>query len=549
MEKEKVSIAKKIDWAIFLPPALILLVFVVIGIVAPDAFNTGASAAFSFTTKYFSWFYALGSTFLVAFCLWAGFSKYGKIKLGGKDAKPEMSFFTWFAVALTSGIAIGIVYWGVAEPLTNLMSPPGFTGWESGGADAAEGALKFNFLHWGLHPYGIYCAAGLCCAFIIMNGKRRFSITSTLYPLLGEKSEGIWGKVVSAICIFAILGGMGTSLGFGVSQFGVGFNYVFGTNYSDAFLAVFFIGVLVICTIGAACSGLHRAITYVSNANMYIYFALMIWAFLFGGTLFILNNTTSAIGQYLAFIVPESFYLEPVKQTGWVGGWSIFYWAWWLSFAPLVGLFLIKLAKGRTIRQFVLVNLLAPTIFAIAWFGIFGSSAMNFQMNGADIWGAISEWGSSVALFAYVENLPLTQILYVLVFLAIIFSLLTLMEAQTLTLSDMCVKPEYLGEEGSPKASPHVLKVIWGVMMGAVAFVLLISGGLGALQTASVVCGLPILVIQIIWAFGYIKSMRQRSRYDLTLTPEEKAELEAEEQANADLKKAKKSKKAKETVA
>lgn len=540
---EKVSIFKKIDWAIFLPPAIILLIFTIIGIVAPDAFNAGANAAFNFVTKYFSWFYALGATALVVFCLWAGFSKYGKIRIGGKDAKPDMSFFSWFAVALTSGIAIGIVYWGVAEPLTNLMSPPGFTGWEAGGAEAAEGALKFNFLHWALHPYGIYTAAGLGFVYIIMNGNRRFSITSGLYPLLGDKCEGIWGKIVSAICIFAILGGMGTSLGFGVSQFGVGVNYVFGTSYSDAFLAIFFIGVLVICTIGASCSGLHRAITHVSNANMYIYFALLIWAFIFGGALFILNNTTSAIGQYLAFIVPESFYLEPVKATGWVGGWSIFYWAWWLSFAPIVGLFLIKLAKGRTIREFVLVNLVAPSVFAIIWFGVFGSSAINFQLNGADIYSVISEWGSSVALFAYVENLPLTPILFGMVFLAIIFSLLTLSESMTLTLSDMSIKPQYLGAEGDPKASPSILKVFWGIIMGLVAFVLLISGGLGALQTASVVCGLPILVIQLVLAVAFIKSVRQRSRYDMTLTEEEKAELEAEEAAAAEARGAKKQKK------
>ena len=541
MEKEKVSVLKKIDYPIFLPPAIILLIFTVVGIVAPDAFSNGASAALAFCTKYFSWFYALGATLLVAFCFWAGFSKYGNIRLGGKDAKPDMPFFTWFAIALTSGIAIGIVYWGVAEPLSNLMSPPGFTGWEAGSADAAEGALKFNFLHWGLHPYGIYTAAGLCCAFIIMNGKRRFSLTSTLYPLLGDKCEGIWGKVVSALCIFAILGGMGTSLGFGVSQFGVGVNYVFGTNFSDAFLAIFFIGVLVICTIGASCSGLHKAITHVSNANMYIYFALMIWAFIFGGTMFILNNTTSAIGQYLAFIIPESFYLEPVKATGWVSGWSIFYWAWWLSFAPIVGLFLIKLAKGRTIRQFVLVNLVAPTIFAIAWFGIFGSSAINFQMNGAAIYDAISEWGSSVALFAYVDNLPLTPVLYALVFLAIIFSLLTLSESMTLTLADMSIKPEYLGDD-EVKSSPASIKVFWGILMGAVAFVLLISGGLGALQTSSVVCGLPILLVQLIWAGAYIKSMRQRSRYDLTLSDEEREALQAEEAAQAEEPKKKKRK-------
>ncbi|MEG1479319.1 MAG: BCCT family transporter, partial [Clostridiales bacterium] len=350
--------------------AILITVAVIIGIVIPEQFGKAANWAFGFTTTNFGWFYAVGSTLLLVFCLWAGFSKYGKIKLGGKDAKPEMSFFSWFAVALTSGIAIGIVFYGIAEPLGNFTSPPGFTGWEANSPDAAEGALKYVFMHWGLHPYAIYTAAGLCCAFMFWNAKKKFQVSSSLYPIFGEKMNGTPGKIINGLCIFAIVGGIGTSLGIGVTQLSAGINYVFGTNYSDTALALFVISGMAIFYITAACTGLHKGIKYVSNANMYIYFALMIWAFLFGGTLFILNNTSTAIGQYIALIIPQSFYLEPVKQTGWVSGWTIFYWAWWLSFAPLVGLFLIKLAKGRTIRQFVLVNMVAPSVFAIAWFGI-----------------------------------------------------------------------------------------------------------------------------------------------------------------------------------
>ena len=417
----------------------------------------------------------------------------------------------------------------MGEPINNLVTPPTFTGWEPYSADAAEGALKFNFLHWGIHPYAIYTAAGLCCAFIILNGKRRFSISSSLYPLIGDRSEGIIGKLVNGLCMFAILGGMGTSLGFGVSQFCTGVNYVFGTNISDNLISIFFIGVVLILAISTACTGLQKGIKPASHFNMYVYFALMVWAFIFGGTLFILNNTTSAIGQYFAFLIPESFYLEPVKETGWVGSWSIFYWAWWLSFAPVVGIFLIKLAQGRTIRQFVLVNLIAPTIFAIAWFGIFGSSSIQMEMAGSNIAADIAEWGAPVALFAYVKNLPLTPVLFALVFIAIIISITTMVNAMVFTLSDMSTKAEYLKEGALSKSSSNILKIYWGLIIGLTAFILLFSGGLGALQTASVVCGLPILALLLVMAVSYIKSMRQRSKYDMTLTEEEKSELLQEE--------------------
>lgn len=528
MEKKK-GLLGIIDKPAFLLPTILILAGVIFGAVAPEAFSNASNAAFSFTTKYFSWFYAFGVSLLIAFCFWAAFSKYGNIKLGGSNAKPTMSFVSWFFVTLISGIAIGIVYWSVGEPINNLVTPPTFTGWEPYSADAAEGALKFNFLHWGLHPYAIYTAAGLCCAFIILNGKRRFSISSSLYPLIGERSEGVIGKLVNGLCMFAILGGMGTSLGFGVSQFCTGVNYVFGTNISDNLISIFFIGIVLILAISTACTGLQKGIKPASHFNMYVYFALMIWAFIFGGTLFILNNTTSAIGQYFAFLIPESFYLEPVKETGWVGSWSIFYWAWWLSFAPVVGIFLIKLAQGRTIRQFVLVNLIAPTIFAIAWFGIFGSSSIQMELAGSNIAADIAEWGAPVALFAYVKNLPLTPVLFALVFIAIIISITTMVNAMVFTLSDMSTKAEYLKEGALSKSSSNILKIYWGLIIGLTAFILLFSGGLGALQTASVVCGLPILALLLIMAASYIKSMKQRSKYDMTLTAEEKIELLREE--------------------
>lgn len=523
-----------IDKPTFLLPAILILIAVIVGIAAPKAFEKGANVALSFLTVDFGWLYAISTFVLLIFCLWAGFSKYGNIKLGGKDAKPEMSFWAWFSIALTSGIAIGIVFWSVAEPLANFTNPPAFTGIESGTPEAAEHALPYVFMHWGLHPYAIYTAVGVCCAFIIMNGKQKFQVSSALYPLLGEKANGTLGKIINGICIFALVGGIGTSLGMAVQQFVTGIGYVFGVEVDANILAIFVIGGMAIFYIVAACSGLHKGIKYISQANMYIYIALLVWAFIFGGTLFIINCTTSAVGQYLAILVPQSFYLEPAFQSGWVSGTTIFYWAWWLAFAPLVGLFLIMLSKGRTIRQFVLVNMIVPTIFAIAWFGVFGSSSMLVEMTQGGLADTIAEYGVAAALFAYVKTLPLSPVLIVLAFLAIIFSFATLAESMTLSLAEMTTTEEEMARRNKEgRSAPTFLKIIWGSLMGLIAFALFYSGGLSAMQTSCVVCAFPILIIMGMMVASYIKSMKHRSEYDMTLTDEEREALRLEESKNA----------------
>lgn len=516
-------IQNMIDKPVFLLPAILMSFVVVIGFAAPDLFSSAANAAFNFMLDKFSWFYALGTFLLLAFCFWAGFSKYGNIKLGGKDAEPEMSFFKWFAIAVTSGIAIGIVFYGIAEPITNFATPPGFLGIEGQSVEAAESAVPFTFFHWSLHTYGVYTSVGLSCAFIFWNAKRKFQVSSSLYPLIGDKADGIWGKIINGVAVFGIVGGIGTSMGIGVLQISSGINYVFGTNFSMTTLAILVIGTMAVIYIAAACTGLHKGVAIVSSLNMYVYIILMVWTVLFGGTMFILNNTVSSIGSYLKMVIPQSFYLEPVMQTGWVQNNSIFYWAWWISFAPIVGLFLIKLAKGRTIRQFVIVNLLAPSLFGFLWFGIFGSSAIRAELlagGNAGIIKDIAEHGIPVAMFAFFKTLPLRPVLNILGFAATIFSFVTMAESMTLTIADMTCKAD---------ETPNVLKAFWGILMGLVAFIMLENGGLDALQTSVIVCALPLLVMILFMVAAYIKSMRHRSQYDQTLTEEECRQLSEEE--------------------
>ncbi|MDO4542013.1 MAG: BCCT family transporter [Bacillota bacterium] len=532
MEK-KLSTWQKVDKTVCLLPAILIAIAIILGLTIPQSFGNAASKALSFMTTYFGWFYALGCLVLLVFCLWIGLSKHGKIKLGGKDAKPEMSFFSWFAITLTSGMAAGIVFYGVAEPLEYFTNPPIFTGWEAGSPAAAEGALKYVFMHWCLHPYALYTSAGICFALLIWNAKKKFTISTGLYPLIGEKVNGVPGKLVNALMVFATLGCVGTSFGIVTQQLSAGINYVFNTNFSPTSLAIFVIATMTFFFILSACTGVHKGIKYVSKANMYIFFALMLWAFLFGGTLFIINNTTTSIGQYLALLIPQSFYLEPAYQSGWVGGWTIFYWAWWLSLCPIVGLFLIKLAKGRTLRQFVLVNMVAPAIFAFAWFGIFGSSSIAMEMSNTGLGAEIAENGIAIALFAYMKNLPLAPVLYILTFAAIVFSLVTLAESMVLTVADMTTKEEVLVQlEKEGKGSPRPLKIFWGVLMGLIAFTLLYSGGLTALQTSVVICGFPLLFLMLFMAYGGVKFLRNRKEYDLTMEQEEKTAPEKDEQTS-----------------
>lgn len=521
MGKKKLSLWQTINKEVFIPPAILLTIGVLWGILSPTSFASAANVAFAFVLKYFSWFYSMGTVILVVFCLWAGFSKFGKIRLGGEDAKPELSYFSWFAIALTSGIAIGIVFYGVAEPLTNLTSPPGFLGYESGSADAAESALRFTFMHWAIHPYAIYTGCALVVAFMYWNCKRSFKFSSALYPLIGEKADGTIGNVVNGIAIFSIVAGIGTSLGMGILQFAGGLKYVIGTSLPDQVLWAGLIALLFLIYTAAACSGLHKGIALVSSANVYVYFFLLIWAFIFGETLFIINNTWSSVGEYAANIVEQSFYLEPVIQSGWISGNSIFYWAWWLSFAPLVGLFLIKLGRGRTIREFVMINMIVPSAFAIAWFGIMGSDAIYKEVFGTGgIASEIATHGLEVALFAYLKTLPLFGLTVIFGFLAIIFSIVTLAESMTLTLADMTCSDDV--ELDGEQSAPNVLKIFWGALMGLIAYALLQSGGLSALQTAVIVCALPILVIVLVMVVAYVKSMMEYEKYDLTIKDEEK---------------------------
>lgn len=519
---------KKVDKTEFVVPAVLTLIVLVIGVVAPEAFGKMIDVLFKFVTNDLGWFYDLGIIALLLFCLWAGFSKTGNIRLGGKDAKPNISMLSWIAITFTSGMALGVVFYGVGEGLMNYCDFPAFTGIQSMTSVAAENALSYVFFHWGFHPYAIYCGAGLGFAFVYWNTKRPFALSSGLFPLLGEKGEkGLPGKIVNWLCMYIMVATLGVNVGMATLQIEAGLRYVTGINVSESILAPIIIVVIAIIGIVCASSGVHKAIKYVSTANMAVFIILVSWAFVFGGTQFTINNMVTSIGSYLKILIPYSFYLEPAHQTGWVGSWTLFYWAWWLTVAPLTGLFLMKLAKGRTIREFVMVNMFIPIGFIIIWFGTFGSSAIYQEMNGANIWGAIQEFGFPVALFAYLKNLPLAEIMTVFGFAAIFMSFITQNESMVYTMAGMTAMDRSENEIGEQK-SPVFLKVFWGAAIALMGYILLLSGGLDSVQHSVLVLGIPVLVILLINAASFVKAVKNREEYDLTLTEEQKKLLREE---------------------
>ncbi len=512
---------KKVNYTVFTAPAILCVAIVLIGAFVPNLLATIVDTAQAWVTSHFDWAYALGSTLLVVFCLAICFSKYGRIKIGGKKAEPEMSFWKWFSIVVTSGMGAGICYWCVAEPVSFFTNAPAFAGYESGSVEALENTLRYVFLHWTLTPYAAYTTVGVCIAFMYWNCKKPFSVSSSLIPLLGDTRTEKIRYALDAVCVFCLVAGLGTTLGQSIDQLSGGLQYVTGMDININVLALI---VCLVCAgtgILAASTGLHKGIAYVSNANMYVFIILLVFTIAFGGTHFILSNTVSSIGKFFSFFVSQSLYTEPGYQSGWVNSWTMFYWGWWIAFAPLIGLFQVKLSKGRTIRQYILVNMLVPCLFLMIWMGAFGSSAMLMEFNGiTTVSEAMANYGTAVALLAFLKNLPLTPIMTVLAFIAMLFSCVTMTEAEILTVADMCVS--HKGDEAvSDNRAPVSQKVFWGLVMSLIGFVLLYSGGLHAVQTISITLGFPILILELGMCVSALKGFKRYKEYDMTLEPGE----------------------------
>ncbi|SHE96040.1 BCCT family transporter [Alkalibacter saccharofermentans] len=474
--------------------AIFLVVFISLTIIYPDVAERTFATIMSGITKNAGWFFILAANLFIIAALYFAFGKYGNIRIGGNDAQPEFSKFGWYAMLLSAGMGIGLLFWSVGEPISHLGSPsPMFGSIDPGAPRAAQAAMATTFFHWGIHPWAIYSIVGLGLAFFAYNRGLPLTIRSVFYPLIGNKIYGFWGNVIDVLSVLATLTGLATSLGLGVSQVNAGLNFLFGINISTGIQVGLIIGITGLAT-ASVVMGLDGGVKRLSEINMVLAGVFMLFILIAGPTVYILSGFTQNIGYYMSNFVEMSLWTETFRDTNWQGAWTIFYWAWWISWSPFVGMFIARISKGRTVREFILGVLLVPSLLSFFWMSVFGGTAIYLQTNGiGDIASAVSS-DVSIALFAMLEYLPWTQLLSVVGIILVTVFFVTSSDSGSLVVDHLT--------SGGKLDSPVPQRVFWAVMEGVVAAALLIGGGLTALQTASVLTGLPFAIILLLLIYS-----------------------------------------------
>ncbi|WHY74934.1 glycine betaine uptake BCCT transporter [Fictibacillus enclensis] len=485
---------------VFIVSLIISLIFIAPGIIAPKQFAEKATAVQNFLQDKFGWFYLLSATAFLVFVLFLAFSKFGRIRLGDPDDRPEYSTITWFAMLFSAGMGIGLVFWGVAEPISHYFTPPSG---EAASPQAAQNALRYSFFHWGLHPWGIYTLIGLSLAYFKFRKNAPGLISAIFTPLIGDRVNGPIGKTIDVIAVFATVFGVATSLGLGAIQISGGISYL--TDVSNNFQTQFIIIIIVtFLFMFSAQTGLDKGIKYLSNTNIILAILLMVALLFAGPTNFIMDAFVQSLGSYLQFLPSMSFNLSTFnpENSSWIQSWTVFYWAWWIAWAPFVGTFIARVSKGRTIREFIIGVLLVPTIFGALWFSVFGGTAINLEMfHDFHINDIINKEGSEVALFAMLGHLPLGNVMSVIAILLIATFFITSADSATFVLG--------MQTSNGSLYPPNKIKFVWGIVQAATAAVLLWSGGLQGLQTAAIIAAFPFAFILIAMMFSMVKTLRE----------------------------------------
>ena len=449
-------------------------------------------------TATFGWFLILCTQSFLLFSIYLAVSRFGSIRLGGPGARPKYSRPAWFAMLFSAGMGIGLMFWGVAEPVMHLQDPPGEAGMSSAGAARA---MDLAFLHWGFHAWGIYALVGLTLAYFSFNRGLPLTISSGLYPLLGDRINGVIGNAVNVVAVVATMFGVATSLGFGVVQINAGLNYLLGIGISPAVQVALIVLITAVAT-ASVVSGLDKGIKRLSQFNLGAALLLLVFVLAVGPTLFLLKGLVQNTGHYLQYLVTLGSWTETYRQGAeWQGNWTVFYWSWWIAWSPFVGMFIGRVSRGRTVREFVLGVIVVPAVLTLVWINTFGGSAIHAALyKSSDIVEAVNA-DISTALFELLQSFPLAAVTSILAMVLVFVFFVTSSDSGSLVI-DIITS----GGELNP---PVAQRVFWAVTEGVVAAVLLLGGGLTALQSASIATGLPFAVILVLLAWGLLKAFRE----------------------------------------
>ncbi|WP_135667700.1 BCCT family transporter [Halorhabdus rudnickae] len=488
-----------------------IAVFVALTIGFGDDAATAYKTVFDAVTANFGWFYVLSVNVFITTLVAFGLSKYGEIRLGGPDAEPEFSTFAWLAMLFSAGMGIGLLFFGVAEPMYHFLSGGGsFFDVPPGSPAAAQSATALSMFHWGLHPWAIYGVVGLGLAFFAFNRGLPLSIRSVFYPLLGERIYGWPGHVVDLAAVLATVFGLATTVGLGALQIHAGANFL-ATNYFGAtiptatWVTIAIIAAIIGATSLSVLAGLEGGIKRLSTVNVILMSVLLAFMFVAGPTVYLLDVLNSGVGAYLGNFLELSFYAEAFAgaDAGWQHEWTIFYWGFWIAWAPFVGMFIARISKGRTIRQFVAGVLLVPTLFSLVWMAAFNGSALFVELNvhSGAILDPLQEHGRAVALFELLSYYPLTLAASILVTANLITFIVTSADSGALVTS-------YLAAGGKQDTVTRQ-RVLWPVLIGGTSAALLVGNGLDALQTAVIAAGLPFGAIMVVMVYTIYLGLRR----------------------------------------
>lgn len=501
-----------LDKVTFGTAAGLAIAFLLWGILDSEGMGAETGEALAWLEKSFGWLFILVSATFLLFSAYLAVTRYGNIKLGPDDSEPEFSTFSWVSMMFATGMGIGLMFWGVAEPLTYLTAtdpssiPPGRG--DPSTPDSARVAMEYAFFHWGFHPWSMYAVIGLAIGYFAYRKGAGNLVSGAFGPLLNGREKGGWGKAIDVIAIFATLFGSATSLGLGALQITGGLDDVFGSGDSK-WLTTGVIAVLTTCFVLSAVTGIEKGVQFLSNANAIAAVLLVFFLFVVGPTVFILSTFTESLGGYLTHLPTMAFRTGAFGGSEFLSAWTIFYWAWWISWTPFVGMFIARISKGRTIRQFVVYVILVPSVVSFVWFSILAGAAFDLQLSGAkDLGAVLADEGTESALFTTLREYPLASITVVLaVFLVAIF-FITGADSASIVMG-------MLSQHGKEEPMRWLI-IFWGVAQGAVAGVLLFSGGLGALQTLVIIVAGPFMLVICAMCVSLMKALRAEP-YESTL--------------------------------
>ena len=486
---EKFGPFPRVNRPVFIASALLIVGFIIFGSLFGELAGEVFNQLQSFITHRFRWLFIILMNVTVVFSLYIALSRYGDIRLGHQTEHPEYSLLSWFGMLFSAGIGIGLLYWGTAEPLYHFMSPP--MG-QAETVEAAKQAMSISFLHWGIHAWALYCVVALSLAYFHYRRGLPLSIRSVLYPLIGQKIYGKWGHVVDTLAVFGTMFGVVTSLGLGAMQINAGFSNVFGIP-NNVPVQLCLIAIITAMATLSVMMGLDKGIKRLSDINIVLTVLLLGFMLFFGPTQFIIDSFIENIGNYVSQLIPLGFWSEAYSNTDWQANWTIFYWAWWVSWSPFVGIFVARISRGRTIREFIFGVLFIPMLLLFFWFTTFGGSAVHMELMGN--YGLIeavkADYGS--AIFKLIEYYPLTKPLTLVIVVMIMLWFVTSSDSASLVI-DMLTA----GGDTNP---PKIQRLFWALSQGVIAAVLLVAGGLSALQAVAIIAGFPFAIVVFVMMY------------------------------------------------